>query len=93
MKKMLVLSLAFVLGLSFATPLAAGNGASKELPFYGSFTGWVFPFETNPESIATRCTDNPEGKAAWAIASFEGWVTLPIWGVPTFTPSTVRTRH
>ena len=73
MRKILVLSLALVLGISLATPLAAGDAVSKELPFYGAFTGWVFPFDTNPEAIAERCTDNPEGKGAWAIASFEGW--------------------
>jgi hypothetical protein len=46
MRKLLVLSLAFVLGISFAAPLAAGKGASRELPFYGSFTGSGNPFNT-----------------------------------------------
>lgn len=73
MRKLLLLSLAFVLGISFAAPLAAGKGASKELPFHASFVGQIRPFNMDEAYLATRCANTPDGKVTWAVASFEGW--------------------
>ena len=52
----------------------------KELPFHGVFSGYVFPFNEDPAAIAERCDNTPEGFAAWAIASFEGWGTATHMG-------------
>ena len=71
MQKLLILALAFVLGLSFASPLAADKGTSKELPFYGSFSGEL-SLDTDPDAIAERCQNTPQDKVAWAVASFWG---------------------
>ena len=73
MRKLLVLSVAFNLGMTFATPLAAGKGQLTELPFNATVTGWVLPFNEDADDVAARCGDAPSGKVAWAVASFAGW--------------------
>ncbi|MDH3274729.1 MAG: hypothetical protein OEQ39_17870 [Gammaproteobacteria bacterium] len=45
MRKLLVLSVAFVLGMTFATPLEAGKGQLTELPFNATVTRLGSPFQ------------------------------------------------
>ena len=55
----------------------------KALPFHGVFSGYVLPFVyvwDDPIAVAERCDNTPEGFAAWAIASFEGWGTATHMG-------------
>lgn len=73
MRKLLVRSLAFLLGTTFAAPLAADEGSLVELPFNATVTGFVLPFNEDPDDVAARCGDAPSGKVAWAVASFMRW--------------------
>ena len=76
MRKLLIVTLAFVLGTLFVTPLSAGGGGKHALPFYGNMSGVLGIFIDDPEKIAARC-EVPEGKiGVWAIASFEGSGTV-----------------
>ena len=44
----------------------------KALPFHGVFSGYLLGFGDVP---AGRCDDAPDGKVAWAVASFHAWGT------------------
>ena len=45
----------------------------KTVPFHTEISGYLIEFNVDANAIATRCTAVPEGKVAWAIASFDGW--------------------
>jgi hypothetical protein len=45
----------------------------KTVPFHTEISGYLIDFNEDANAIAARCTTAPEGKVAWAIASFDGW--------------------
>ena len=73
MRKLFVVMLTFVFAAFFTTSLSAGGHGQRLLPFHGYFAGPVLGFIEDTAMIAARCPDVPDGKAAWAIAIFEGW--------------------
>ncbi|NIT02134.1 MAG: hypothetical protein GTO09_08375 [Candidatus Latescibacteria bacterium] len=75
MRRSLISTLVFALGMLFVTTLSAGGHGQQLLPFHGNFAGPVLGFNMDPEAITVRCGNAPAGKVAWAIASFEGWGT------------------
>ena len=56
----------------------------KALPFHGVFSGYLLGFGDVP---AGRCDDVPDGKVAWAMASFEAWGTATHLGETYLTAS------
>ncbi len=72
MRKTLVAAFAFAAGTLLVAPLSAGDQHMQERAFFGESAGMLLPFNFNPDDIAARCTEAPEGKVAWAIASFAG---------------------
>lgn len=77
MRRLLLLSLVAVLVTALAAPVAAKKGDLTELPFKGTFAGQLLPFGP---VVGDRCDDSPDGKVAWAVASFEGWGTATHMG-------------
>lgn len=67
------LFIAIIVSLLFFTPLSAGGKSQHALPFHANFAGQILPFNMDPEYLEDRCANAPDGKAAWAVASFEGW--------------------
>ena len=81
MRKLLLLSLTAILVATLATPMAVAKKAPKEVPFKGMFSGDLLDFNDRDEDfIAERCADSPDGKVAYAVASFEGWGTATHMG-------------
>lgn len=72
MRKTLVAAFAFAAGTLLVAPLSAGEEDTQERAFFGSSAGVILPFNIDRDDIAARCTEVPEGKIAWAIASFAG---------------------
>ena len=73
MRKLLAVMLTFILAAFFTTSLSAGEHGQRLLPFHAHFAGPVLGFIEDTTMIEARCTDVPDGKAAWAIAFFKGW--------------------
>jgi hypothetical protein len=72
MRKTLVAAFAFAAGTLLAAPLSAGEKATQERAFLAESTGVILPFNVNRDDVEARCTEVPEGKIAWGIASFTG---------------------
>jgi len=81
MRKLLLLSLTAILVAALATPIAVAKKAPKEVPFKGMFSGDLLDFNTEDlDFIAERCPNSPDGRVAYAVASFEGWGTATHMG-------------
>ena len=52
--------------------LYADKPDGKTLPFHGVFSGFLLEFNEDVDVIAARCHP-PEGRVAWAVASFIAW--------------------
>jgi len=70
MRKLTLLSVVSILAVTLVAPAAADKGIAKEVPFKAAFSGHLTGFDPVPEG---RCDEAPEGKVAYAVASFEGW--------------------
>ena len=77
MRRLLLLTLVVLLVAALAAPVAAKRGDPNELPFKGTFAGYLIGFGEVTEG---RCDDSPEGKVAWAVTSFDGWGTATHMG-------------
>jgi hypothetical protein len=53
-----------------SSDLMAKKPDGHMVPFHGVFVGYVTGFDPVE---GDRCNNSPEGKAAWAVASFVGW--------------------
>ena len=80
MRKVLLLWLTALVAATMAASVAAEKGGPTELPFKGMFSGVLLGFNEDPEVIADRCDNTPQGKVAWAVTSFEGWGTATHMG-------------
>ena len=87
MRKTLVAAFAVAAGTLLVAPLSAGEKATKERAFFAESTGMLLPFNMDPEAIAARCPELPDGKVAWAIASFAGSGTGTHLGLHTIEAS------
>ena len=70
MRKLILLSVASILAVTLMMPAVADKPGMKEVPFKATFSGYLTGFGDVPDG---RCDDPPEGKVAYALASFEGW--------------------
>jgi hypothetical protein len=61
-----------ILVVALAAPVSAEKEEPTELPFRGTFTGYLLGFNEDPGYIADRCRATPTGRAAWAVTSFGG---------------------
>lgn len=61
--------------LAFSGEIFAKKVEGKTVPISGVFSGYLLGFNEDPDYIAARCNP-PEGKFAWAVASFEAWGTM-----------------
>jgi hypothetical protein len=77
MRRLLLLTLVAVLVAALAAPVAAKQAERTQLPFKGTFAGYLIGFGDVTEG---RCDDSPDGKVAWAVTSFEGWGTATHMG-------------
>ena len=72
MRKLILLSAASILAVALMAPAVADKSGLKEVPFKATYSGYITGFGEVPDG---RCDNPPEGKVAYALASFEGWGT------------------
>ncbi len=70
MRKLILLPVVSILAVALMAPAVAGKPGMKEVPFKATFSGFLTGFSEVPDG---RCDNPPEGKVAYAVASFEGW--------------------
>ncbi|RZV34762.1 MAG: hypothetical protein EX272_12045 [Chromatiales bacterium] len=70
MRKLIWLSVVSILAVALMTPAVADKSKMKDVPFKATFSGYLTGFGPVPDG---RCDNPPEGKVAYALASFEGW--------------------
>lgn len=70
MRKLILLSVVSILAVALMAPAVADKPGMKEVPFKATFSGYLTGFGEVPDG---RCDNPPEGKVAYALASFEGW--------------------
>ena len=63
--------------------LLAKSPGVKTVPISVTLSGYVFPFNVDPDDIADRCSP-PEDQCAWGIASFIGWGDISHLGESEF---------